>query len=150
MNTELNLKETSELLLTLDPDADYSGEELDHFNDLAENLIRQYTWSVVWQEWSDYLYNHCPSDEDVVRFAHNFFDYASDRPVPEPLRFIAYFYYRVDVTKNSDAFDIFDSLSITVLPNRGLVNLMKEPNYAAESDPRIQAEIANWKRQQKE
>ena len=146
MSKNLDLKETSKLLLTLDPDFDYSNEELDQFEELAEELINQYGWSTVYKEWSRFLHEECPTDKDVVWFALNFSSFAPDIALPDPLQFIAYLYYRVDTTKNSRAFDIFDSLAITVLPNAGLVNMMEQPCYAAEADPRIQAEIANWKR----
>lgn len=146
MNETIDLKETSRYLLTLDPDYDYSDTELDQFEDLANGLIKQYGWSTVYKEWSRFLHEECPTDQDVVWFALNFSSYAPDIALPDPLQFIAYLYYRVDTTKNSRAFDIFDSLAITVLPNAGLVNMMEQPCYAAESDPRIQAEIANWKR----
>lgn len=146
MNAKPELRETSKFLLTIDPDYDYSDAELDHFEDLAEALINQYGWSTVYKEWTRFLHEECPTDKDVVWFALNFSSYAPDIALPDPLQFIAYFYYRVDTTKNSRAFDIFDSLAITVLPNAGLVNMMEQPCYAAETDPRIQAEIANWKR----
>ncbi len=149
-NNKLNLKETSEYLLSLDPNYDYSNEELDHLDDLATELLSQYSWSDVYTEWSDYLYNRCPTDEDVIRFAHNFFDYSNDNVVPDPLQFIAYLYYRVDVTKNRDAFDIFDSLAITVLPNAGLLGPYDLDYYAAESDPRILKEIEKWRIHEKE
>lgn len=148
MNNTLDLHNTSTYLLTLDPDHDYSSDELDAQEDTADALIHQYGWGAVYQEWSNYLYHSCPTDDDVVRFAFNYFNYASDRPIPDPLRFIAYLYYRVDVSQNERAFDIFDSLAITILPSAGLVNIMEEPCYAAETDPRIQAEIAIWKTEQ--
>ena len=145
MSKSVNLKEVSKKLLSLDPDYDFSNEELDELDSLAQALITQHTWPVVYQEWSHFLYTQCPTDDDVIRFAHGYFDYGYDKPIPDPLRFIAYFYYRVNVDKNPDAHHIFDSLAITVLPAAGLVNLTEEPNYAAEADPRILAEIENWK-----
>ncbi len=147
---QIGLDETTKYLMTLDPYYDYTDEELDKIDALTEKIINQYTWPVVYQKWSSYLYNNCPTEENVIRFAHSFFCYGSKQFIPDPLRFISYFYYRVDVTKNQDAFDIFDSLAITILPNAGLVNMMEEPCYAAETDPRIQAEIANWKRNEKQ
>ena len=146
MKEKLDLKETSKFLLTLDPNYDYSSEELDHFEDLAEELISQYGWPTMYKEWSRFLHEECPTDDDVVRFALNYSSYSHDTVLPDPLQFIAYLYYLVDTTKNSTAFDIFDSLAITVLPTAGLVNMMEQPCYAAENDPHIQAEIANWKR----
>lgn len=145
MDTVLDLKETSKYLLSLDPDFDYTDDELDQQDSLAEQLINDYSWPVVYHEWCNYLYNCCPTDTDVIRFAHNFWDYGGERPIPDPIRFIAYLYYRVDVRSNTDAFDIFDSLAISILPRAGLVNMIEEPCYAAESDPRIQAEIEKWR-----
>ena len=146
MNENIDLKETSRYLLTLDPDYDYSNEELDRDIDIADALIKKYGWPTVYKEWSRFLHEECPTDKDVIWFAHNYSSYALDTVLPDPLQFIAYLYYRVDTGKNQDAARIFDSLAITVLPTAGLVDLIEDPYYAAENDPRIQAEIANWER----
>lgn len=62
MNEKLNLKDSSKFLLTLDPNYDYNSKELDHFEDLADELISQYGWSTVYKEWSRFLHEKCPTD----------------------------------------------------------------------------------------
>lgn len=144
MKNNLNLYQTSQYLMTLDPDAEYTDEELDRQDMLASDLIQQYGWPAVCQEWKQFLYEHCHTEGAIVRFAHNFFDYVGGRSVPDALHLIAYLYYKVDVTQNDDAYQIFDSLAIAILSQMGLVDMAANPWYTAETDPRIQAEIIAW------
>lgn len=147
MSEILDLQKTSEYILSQDAMRDYSDEEIIELEALVEKLISQHTWPKVYEAWMEYLHTKCKTDEEVINFAQNYFDYAREMHIPDPIHFIAYLYYRVDAHKNSYAFDIFDSLAITLLPNAGLVDIMDTPNYAAEADPRIQAEIALIKAQ---
>lgn len=140
-----NLHKASRMLMKLDPFNEDTEEELDYYETTAKTLIQKYGWRAIFKEWSNILFNECPTDQDVIWFAHNFYCYYDELPVPNPLSFVAYFYYRVDVSKNQDAFDIFDSLAISILPREGLLDLVEEPCYAAETDPRIIAEIEKWK-----
>ena len=121
-------------------------EEFDKLEELAEEVIEKYGWNNVYSDWISYLYDECTTDDMVVNFATLFLNYdGCEKYNPDPYKFIAYLYYRVDVTKNSDAFDIFDTIAITLLPHAGLVNLYEDPNYSAQLDPKIQAEIAIFK-----
>ena len=142
MIEKLDLIETTRYIFTLDWDTDFTDEELDKLDAMVEQLISENGWPKVYETWCAYLHNECKNDWSVVNFACHYWDYAHDRYVPDPIHFIAYLYYRVDTSKNSRACEIFDSLAITILPNAGLLDMMEEPNYAAEKDPRIQAEIA--------
>ena len=148
MNNKLDLQKTSEYILSQDAMKDYSDEEILQLEATVEQLISEYSWPKVYEVWINYLHTKCKSDEAVINFAQNFFDYAHERHIPDPIHFIAYLYYRVDAHKNELAFDIFDSLAITILPNAGLVDIVQNPGYAAEADPRIQAEIAVIKAQE--
>lgn len=145
MSTNLDLEETTKRLMSLDPEADYTDEELEQYDDLSDKLIRQYTWPEVYKAWSNYLYTQCPSEQDVIWFAHNFFDYSPDHSVSDPIHFVAYLYYRVDTSGNEDAYQIFDSVAMKVLENSGIINMMNTPLWTAETDPRIQAEISAFR-----
>ena len=142
MNMNLDLEETTKRLMSLDPEADYTDEELEQYDDLSDELIRQYSWPEVYKTWSNYLYTQCPDEQDVIWFAHNFFAYSPDSSIPDPVHFTAYLYYRVDTSLNEDAYQIFDSVAIKVLENSGVINMMNTPLWTAETDPRIQAEIS--------
>ena len=148
MSNTLDLKDTTKYIFSLDWDTDFTDEELDKLDAMVEQLIVENGWPKVYETWCDYLHTECKDDWSVVNFANHYWDYAHDRYVPDPIHFIAYLYYRVDTSKNSRACDIFDSLAITILPNAGLLDMMEEPNYAAETDPRILAEIAVIKSQE--
>ncbi len=150
MNDILDLQKTSEYILSQDAMRDFSDEEIVELDNMFKKLISQYSWPKVYEVWTEYLHTKCKTDEEVINFAQNYFDYARDMHIPDPIHFISYLYYRVDTQKNSYAFDIFDSLAITILPNAGLVDIINDPNYAAESDPRIQAEITLIKHQESE
>lgn len=148
MSKSLDLIKTTEYIFSLDWETDFTDEELDRLDEMVEDIISEYGWSKVYEAWCDYLHNHCKDDWSVVNFACHYWDYANDRYVPDPIHFIAYLYYRVDTSKNSRACEIFDSLATSILPNAGLVNMTDNPYYAAETDPRIQAEIAIIKSQE--
>lgn len=142
MSKHLDLFDTTKYIFSLDWETDFTDEELDKLDEMVEELISEHGWTSVYEAWCDFLHNQCEDDWSVVNFANHYWDYAHDRYVPDPIHFIAYLYYRVDTSKNSRACEIFDSLATTILPNAGLVNMMENPNYAAETDPRILAEIA--------
>lgn len=148
MNDSLELITTSEELLSKDYDLDFTDEELDEMNATVEALISKYGWDKVYNTWCDYLHTKCTNDWSVVNFAKHFWDYAHDRYIPDPIHFIAYLYYRVDTLKNDDAMQIFDSLAISIQERAGLINMIKDPLYTAERDPKIQAEIAAIKSQE--
>lgn len=148
MSEALDLQKISEYILSQDATRDYTDEEIIELEALVENLISQFTWPKVYETWIEYLHTKCKTDAAVVNFAQNYFDYARDRHIPDPVHFIAYLHYRVNTLENEDAMQIFDSLAISVLENAGLLDMMQTPLYTAERDPRIQAEIAVIKSQE--
>jgi len=148
MSDALDLKKTSEYILSQDATRDYTDEEILELEATVDKLISKFTWPRVYETWIEYLHTKCKTDADVVNFAQNYFDYAHDRHIPDPIHFIAYLHYRVNTLENDDAMQIFDSLAIAVLENAGLLDMMQTPLYTAERDPRIQAEIAIIKSQE--
>ena len=150
MSDELDLVKTSEYLLSQDAARDYSDEEIIKLNTLFDALISNYSWPKVYEVWVDYLHTKCKTDEEVINFARNYYDYAHELYIPDALHFISYLHYRVNTHENDDAMQIFDSLAITVLEVSGDVDMMKDPLYTAERDPRIQAEIEKIREQEKQ
>ncbi len=148
MSDTLDLQKTSEYILSQDATRDYTDEEIIELEETVNKLITQYTWPKVYETWIEYLHTKCKTDADVVNFAQNYFDYARDRHISDPIHFIAYLHYRVNTLENDDAMQIFDSLAISVLENAGLLDMMQNPLYTAERDPRIQAEIGIIKAQE--
>ncbi len=148
MSDTLDLQKTSGYILSQDATRDYTDEEIIELEETVDKLITQYTWPKVYETWIEYLHTKCKTDADVVNFAQNYFDYARDRHIPDPIHFIAYLHYRVNTLENDDAMQIFDSLAISVLENAGLLDMMQNPLYTAERDPRIQAEIGIIKAQE--
>ena len=149
MKKHNDLIQKSEYLLSQDSMKEYTDEEILKLDSMVDELIAKYGWEEVYKTWIDYLHTECKTDQEVVNFARNFFDYASDRYIPDPIHFMAYLYYRVDTQTNPLAFDIFDSLAITILPNAGLINNNEIDSYSAEADPRIQVEIEKIKKKEK-
>ncbi len=145
MNQNIDLEKTTEYIFSLDWEKDFTDDELDNLNLLVENLIQKYGWPKVYETWCAYLHKKCNDDWSVVNFARHYWDYASERTIPDPVHFIAYLYYRVDTLSNDDAMQIFDSLATTILENAGLLNMVEQPLYTAERDPRIQDEIKRIK-----
>lgn len=144
MNKKEYIKQITEELFAIDPlDESISDEILDKNDEIAEELIAQHNWSDIYEIWMEYLHTKCPTPEDVIKFANNFWSYnGQEQYIPDPIHFIAYLYYRVDTQKYPDGFTILDSLAITILPNAGLVDMVANPNYSPDLDSRIQAEIA--------
>ena len=80
-------------------DPDGTEHEDEHYN-RAQALINRYSWNVVFEAWSNYLHKMCRTEEDVINFCNLFFLYGgSEQPIPEPYRFCASLYYRIDVKK---------------------------------------------------
>ena len=148
MSEALDLQKTSEYLLSQDATRDYTDDEIIELESTFDKLVSQFTWPKVYEKWVEYLHNNCKTADEVVNFAQNYFDYARDLHIPDPIHFIAYLHYRVNTLENDDAMQIFDSLAITLLENAGLLDMMQTPLYTAELDPRIQAEIAVIKSQE--
>lgn len=110
-------------------------------------LFDNYTWEEIYSVWMQYLYNNCATPDDVINFVNLYFYYdAIDRKIPDPIKFISYIYYRVDMDVYWDeAGDLFDSLAIHILSNHKLINMMDDPYYRPWEDKRILTGIDHWK-----
>lgn len=121
-------------------------EHEDHLK-MSWELFDNYSWADIYPVWDQYLHTKCETPEDVINFVNLFIYYeAADQTVPNPVEFISYLFYRVDMNKYWDeAGDLFDGLAINILSKQGLVNTMENPYYSPLKDERILAGISAWK-----
>ena len=150
MNQKDNIIETTKYLFGCNhDDPAFDADDSYEHSDEAQKLIDEYGWINVFPYCFDYLQQNCPTEADVINFAHLFYYYGgADLPLLDPYPFISYFYYRVDTMKyGGEATDIFDSIAIPLLSNIGEISLENTPDYIPENDPRVLAAIENWKHQ---
>ena len=126
-----------------DEDLSYTQEE--ELLDAAKQLIDETGWPETYSAAISYLHEACVTPESAINFAHLFWGYGwYEKPIPDPHRFLAYFYYRInfDVEKH-DSPGILDSLAITIMPKAGYkeADLMRNSQYIPENDPKIIAEV---------
>ena len=124
-----------------DPD----GQE-DHLKKSWE-LFDLYSWSEIFPVWFQYLQQKCKTVPDVINFVNLYIYYdAADKPISNPLEFISYLYYRVDMDQYWDeAGDLFDGLAINILSHNGYLDIGKDPYYTPLKDEHILHFISDWK-----
>lgn len=124
---------------------DENFDPQDHEDHLRTSweLFESYDWNSIYPVWLNHLYNNCPTPEDVINFVNLYIYYeASEKSLDNPLGFIGYLYYRVDMDEYWDeAGDLFEDLAIAVLSKHGLINTMEDPYYKPMKDERILTEI---------
>ncbi|MGN0645423.1 MAG: hypothetical protein ACI4J9_00465 [Mogibacterium kristiansenii] len=118
----------------------------DHLK-MSWELFDNYSWEDIYPVWVEYLHTKCDTPEDVINFVNLYIYYeAADQTVPNPIEFISYLYFKVDMDKYWDeAGDLFDGLAINILSKQGLVNTMENPYYNPLKDERILSGISAWK-----
>ena len=120
---------------------DYTEEEGDEYLDRADALIEKYGWTAVFDRWFDYLVTNCKTPRTVISFANLFFWYGGhDYPIPNPHRFLAYFYTMVQFDPAPyDEQGILDSLACHILSRAGFreTDEWYNPYYQPLDDPRI-------------
>lgn len=152
MKVRKRLSETIRFLFARNWEDELSDELEDELREQASVVVREYGWHEVYAATFTYLAKNCASPESVVNFAHLYFEYYWNRKViPSPHRFLAYLYFRVNCNPSKyDAIDIFDTLATSILPICGYqeADLMIDPRYTPELDPKIIAEIEAWKQRE--
>ena len=90
-----------------------------------------------------HLHENCLTPADVINFVNLYIYYdAVSKKIPDPLNFISYLYYRVDMDLYWDeAGELFEGLAINILSNHGLTNMMEDPYYDPTKDERIRSRI---------
>ena len=110
-------------------------------------LFENYSWDKIYPVWMNHLYKNCTTPEDVINFVNLYIYYeATEQPINDPVRFIGYLYYKVDMDKYWDkAGELFDGFAISILSKNGLVNIKVDPYYNPLQDTRILKEINTFK-----
>lgn len=142
------LEVTTYLFSCRHDDPAFDSDDSYEHSDAAQALIDEYGWKEVFPYWFDYLQKKCPTEDDVINFAHLFFYYGgSEQPLRDPYPFVSYLYYRVNTAKyGADATDIFDSIVIPLLSNIGEISLENETDYVPEKDSRILSGVEAWRK----
>lgn len=144
------LAKTTEYIFTRDIESDAFDEEEECCTGKIKEDIDTYGWDVVFESWFAYLREKCDTPEKVIGFANLFWIFYGEvaRPVPEPYKFLAYFYFVLNLKPaRYDAADIMDSIVSKVLPASGYPekNPYANYDYIPEKDPEIIAEAEKYK-----
>lgn len=128
-----------------------SEKEENKYNDCLKELCEEYEWNEVFACWEFYLYNNCKTAKMIYNFANLFWEYAGyQNYIPEPYKFLAYFYYKEDPKRYEEemnAFTIMDSLSIEILHRAGITGVTntENPYYDPQEDVKMIEAINKWK-----
>lgn len=146
-----SIKEITEYLLNVHFWSDEYDESEEERRQTVEQLMRDYPWNDIFNEWNLYLRTKCPASDDVINFMNLFFAYEGYKQIiPDPIGFSAYLYYRLgDRVKESEAQTMADSIVIPVLQHAGLLSKY-DTCCAPESDPRIIAAVEALKNESKQ
>ena len=133
-------------------DDSFDPEDHEEHLEASWELFKNYAWADIYPVWMQHLHSNCPTPSDVINFVNLYIYYeAADKPIPDPVEFISYLYFRVDMNEYWDeAGDMFDGLAISILSTAGLVDMMQDPYYTPLKDERILNGIANWKAEKAE
>lgn len=106
-------------------------------------LFKNYSWKDIYPVWIRHLHENCHTPTDVINFVNLYIYYdVANKKIPDPLDFISYLYYRVDMDLYwDDAGELFEGLAINILSNNGLVNMLENPYYDPTKDERILSRI---------
>ena len=137
----------------LNGDIELTDKDEQKYSDCVKELYKKYDWSDIFKCWESYLYNKCKTPHQLFNFANLFWEYEGYKEyIPEPYKFLAYFYYKADPNEYEDdanAATIMDSLSIQILHRAGVdgVKNSENPYYNPQDDPKMIKAIENWKLQ---
>ena len=95
---------------------DENFDPQDHEDHLKTSweLFESYDCNSIYPAWLNHLYNNCHTPEDVINFVNLYIYYeASENSLDNPLGFIGYLYYRVDM----DEFIMYNILNNNYLNN---------------------------------
>ena len=120
-------------------DDSFDPEEHEDHLQASWELFENYSWEEIYPVWMKHLYMNCKTPEEVINFVNLFVYYeAPDRPICDPIKFIGYLYYKVDMDKYWDqAGELFEGLAIGLLSKSGLVDPIADPYYNPMKDSRI-------------
>lgn len=134
----------------LNGDVEITEEEEQKYSDCVNELYKKYNWNDIFNCWESYLHNKCETPIKLFNFANLFWEYEGYKEsIPEPYKFLAYFYYRANPNEYEDtanAATIMDSLAIQILHRAGMAGVVnsENPYYNPQDDPKMVEEIKNW------
>ncbi len=142
---------TNDLLNCCFTDDSFDPEDHEEHLQASWELFENYSWEEIFPVWMNHLRKNCKISEEVINFVNLFVYYeAADRPINDPIKFIAYLYYKVDMDKYWDeAGDLFQGLAINILLKSGLVNTIADPYYNPMKDSRIIKEVEKLRKAKK-
>lgn len=142
------LKEYTDYLLNCRfTDDAFDPEDHEEHLRASWELFADYPWEEIYPVWMQYLHTKCETPADVINFVNLYIYYeAAAMKIPDPLDFISYLYYQVDMEKYwNEAGELFEGLAITVLSNHNLIHTKENPYYDPTKDERILSRIAALK-----
>lgn len=143
MNIKTIEEYTDYLLNCCFADDSFDPEGREEHLQASWELFENYSCEEIFPVWMEHLYKNCRTPEEVINFVNLFVYYeAADQPIHDPIKFISYLYYKVDMDKYWDqAGELFEGLAINILSNSGLVDSTVDPYYNPLKDSRILKEI---------
>ncbi len=142
------------------PADEFMTDELfDRLSDKADFVVSKYGWNAVFKSWYRYLIERCKTPESVVEYANKFRFYGGcDQKVPEPYKFVAYFYYITNMEpRKYDGFGHIRLMTEMIFEQYEDYNdddfFDEDGNYWSpepldinpETDPLFLTEIAKWR-----
>lgn len=128
-------------------DDTFDPEDNEEHLKMSWELFDNYSWEEIYPVWIRHLHKECATPDDVINFVNLYVYYdAADMKIPDPIKFVSYLYYRVDMDAYWDkAGELFDGLTISILSKHDMINMTADPYYNPLKDERILTGISNWK-----
>lgn len=131
---------------------DYFSEEFEPegtMQDLADEVIKKYSWSDIYNCFYHYLTRECDTDIKVYNAINLFYGYGyEENPIPNPYELIGYIYYRIDLHEHWEEWgDFIDGFAVGILERCGKADLTKDPYYCSWEDKKVIESANNWRTQ---
>ena len=126
-------------------------DEEERLENLAQKVVDEYGWDMVFTEANRYLHTNCKTPESVINFSNLYYLYNwHEYAIPDPYRFLAYIYHMIDFDRLKYDADILDTIVSGVLPASGYEygSLFTNTWYTPENDPKLK-EAVNKLRKEK-
>ena len=115
-----------------------SDNELIKLDEMAQSILKNNQWDIVYQNLDFYLRNECKTEEDVINFIYFFVHYNGLKfQIPsqyDPYDLVGYILSMVDLEKRwDDCGGLFDDFANEALR----IDLYNDPYYQFWRDPKI-------------
>ena len=146
-----DINEITQFLFDRSYGTSLTDDEEDDILDQVDLQISNFGWDETFASWKQYLMTNCSTAESALNFANLFWWYGGqDHPIKDPHQFLGYLYHLVGFnTREYETATILDSLATNILPKAGFreADLVQNPDYVPESDPKIIAAAEAYKPQ---